>query len=394
MKLAKRLNNISESSTFKIAAKAKKMQKEGLDIIDLTIGVLLEDTPYHIKASAIEAIHSGFTKYTPIAGCTEVREAVCHKYANINRLSYSPTEIIVSNGAKQSIMNAVFALINPGDEVIIPTPCWSSYTEIVKLAGGVPVLVKTLVEHNHILQDYQLSKAISKKTKMVIINYPSNPTGASISINELRALSVVLQNNPNIFIISDDIYESLQWHPDGINNIVNVLPPLKQRTILISGVSKCYCMTGWRIGYAAADKSIIEAMTKIQSQTTSGPCSISQAAAVEALMGTQNSIEELQTKIRKRLEFVKKEINSFSEFKIYQTQGAFYLWINIADAIKKLNLKSDIEYCDLLLDKAHIATTPGTSFYAPNHMRITLTSTHRLVEFIKRLKKFQYGNVE
>ena len=293
MQFAKRVGRIQPSATLEVIQKVAELKEAGRDIISLSAGEPSTDTPLNIKAAAIEAIHEGFTRYTSVDGCNELKDAIIRKYQRDNNLEFERNQVIVSTGAKQSIANMILALIEEGDEVIIPAPYWVSYVEMVALAGGTPVIVESDIAHSFKVSSDQIEQAITPQTKLIILNNPSNPSGSYYHSAELKALGDMLCKHPNIMILSDDIYELLIWGPEQYNSILNVCPQLADRTVIINGVSKGYSMTGWRIGYAIGPESIIRQMKKIQSQTTSCPSSISQAAAIEALETHPNKLSDI-----------------------------------------------------------------------------------------------------
>ena len=290
IQLAQRVQRIKPSATLAIAAKAAELRAQGKDVISFSTGEPDFDTPDHIKEAAIKAIRDGFTKYTAVDGIPSLKDAVCEKFSRENKLSYQPNQVLVSCGGKQSFFNLAQALLNPGDEVIIPAPYWLSYPEIVLLADAKPVIIHTDISQHYKMSANQLAQSITPKTRLVVINSPSNPTGIAYSSQELRAFAEVLLRYPQVLIATDDMYEHIVWNKEGFCNILNVCPELKDRTIVLNGVSKAYAMTGWRIGYCAGPAPLIAEMKKVQSQSTSNPCSIAQKAAEQALRGDQSSI--------------------------------------------------------------------------------------------------------
>lgn len=386
--LADRMARIKPSATLAIDAKAKKLQKKGGDIINLGVGEPDFDTPSHIKTAAIEAINAGFTKYTAVGGTQEAKEAVCLKYERDNQLQFKPENIVISNGAKQVIYNLVQALVNPGDEVIIPAPYWVSYPDIVNLAEGKVVTIETSISSQFKMTAEQLKEAITDKTKLLILNSPSNPSGMSYSKEEITEIAQVLLDNPHVYILSDDIYEHIVWTNSCYTNILSVCPELTERTILVNGVSKAYAMTGWRIGYAAAAPELIKGMTKIQSQSTSSPCSISQKAAIAALTGDQQCIKDMVKKFRARHDFVMQGLSKISGIKILPNHGTFYAFPDCNELISQhKSFNDDIELAEFLLNKAGIAVVPGSAFGAPGCIRISYaTSMEKLEDALKRMK--------
>jgi aspartate aminotransferase len=389
--LSDRVLRIKPSTTLAIAAKAQALKKEGKDIISLSVGEPDFDTPDFIKTKAIEAIQKGMTKYTAVEGILELRQAICAKFLRDNQLNYEPNQIIVSTGGKQSIFNAIMALVGQGDEVIIPAPYWLSYPDIVLVAHGTPVTLYAGIEQNFKITADQLNKAITPKTKVFIINSPSNPCGMAYSAAELKALGAVLAKHPNIIVMTDDIYEKNWWKDEPFSNILMVCPELKERTLIVHGVSKTYAMTGWRIGFTAGPKAIIEAMTTIQSQSTSNPCSISQIAALAALQGDQSSLAVMAKAFKERHDYLVKALNSIPGFECLDSDGAFYAFPRVQEAIVRLNdpkVTNDVEFAAYLLEKAEVALVPGEPFGAPGYIRLSFaTSLDNLQNAVDRIRK-------
>ena len=394
--LSDRVNSIKESPTFAIIALANKMKLDKKDVIVLAAGEPDFDTPQSIKEAAIIAINEGKTKYTPVAGITELRQAIKNKFYNENNLNYAINEILVCNGGKQAIFNAMQALLNDGDEVIIPAPFWVSYPDMVILSGGIPKIIQCNQDTEFKITPKKLQDAINARTKMIILNSPNNPTGMVYSDDELLALAAILRLHPNIYIVSDDIYEHIIFNTNSFQNIINVAPDLQSRTIVVNGVSKAYSMTGWRIGYAAISNShIIKAMEKVQSQSTSNPCSISQYAALKALTDNKNDeyIKNMQNSFLKRSYYIKNAINSIEGFKCLDIQGAFYAFFDCSDIIKKLystnkiSMPTDLELARFFLEEALVAMVPGSAFGLENYMRISFaTSIDELEMALTRIK--------
>jgi aspartate aminotransferase len=384
MKLADRLSHIKPSATFAIAAKAQAMIKQGHPIINLGVGEPDTDTPLNIKAVGIQAIHDGYTRYTSVQGTNALRKAICNHMEKNYQLVYAPDQIIVSNGAKQSLSNALFALVSPGEEVLIPTPYWVSYPEMVHLAGGVPKFIPCDQSNRYLLTPELLERYITPKTKVLILNSPCNPSGMCYNASELSRLADVLINYPNVTVISDDIYAQIHWQEDGFHNIAMASEALINRTIVINGVSKAYSMTGWRIGFAAGPKEVIKGMTTIQSQLTSCASSIGQVAAIEA-METHVS-REIVHAYKARHQLIYQALNQFKDIEVTPSDGSFYILPNMAKIIKKLKLKDDLELADMLLEKLHLSVIPGSAFGAPKHIRISFAiETAKLKEAIARL---------
>lgn len=386
--LAQRVQHVKPSPTLAVAAKAAKMRAEGLDIIGLGTGEPDFDTPNHIKQAAIEAINNGFTKYTPVGGIPDLKQAVVRKFKRDNGLDYSNEQILVSVGGKQSSYNLCQAWLNPGDEVIIPAPYWVSYPDMVLLACATPVIIETNAAAHYKISPEQLSNAITDKTRMIFLNSPSNPSGIAYSIDELKKLGDVLLKHPNLLIATDDMYEHILWSKS-FANILNACPELTPRTLVLNGVSKAYAMTGWRIGYAAGPLSIIKAMTVIQSQSTSNPCSIAQKAAVEALDGPQDSVQTMVKAFKQRHDYLVDALQHIEGIEVVPADGTFYLFPSIAGVMARKNIHSDIEFAEKLLQDVGIALVPGSAFGTPGCIRLSFaTSLDILKSAMTRLKKF------
>jgi aspartate aminotransferase len=370
-----------------VAAKAAELKRQGRKIISLSVGEPDFDTPEHIKKAAMIAIETGQTKYTAVEGTLELRQAIAEKLKRDNHLDYSPKQILVSNGAKQSIYNAFGAILNPGDEVLIPAPYWVSYPDMALLFEAKPVIINTDIANRLKLTPKELEAAITPKTRILMLNSPSNPTGVAYTKAELSALAEVLKRHPHIFICSDDIYEKIWWLDEPFTNILTVCPELHDRTIVINGVSKSYAMTGWRIGYAAGPLDIITAMSNLQSQSTSNPCSISQAATLAALNGDQSCLNPMIEAFKKRHDFVINLIKSIPGFKALPADGAFYIFVNIEAAMRTLpEIKNDVEFSAYLLEKSEVAVVPGSAFGMEGYIRISYaTSIESLEQALKRI---------
>ena len=383
------LKRIKPSPTIAVTSKAREMRAAGKDVIGLGAGEPDFDTPDNIKEAAIEAIRKGDTKYTAVDGTPALKKAIQAKFSRENDLSYELDQISVGTGGKQVLYNAFMATINKGDEVIIPAPYWVSYPDIVLLAGGKPKIIKCDEKNNFKLTPEKLKKAVSKKTKWIIINSPSNPTGSGYTKDEIIALSKILMKYKNLYILSDDIYEHITY--DGFKFFtIAQIEKLKSRTLTMNGVSKSYSMTGWRIGYAAGPKEIIKAMAKIQSQSTSNPTSISQAAAVEALNGTQDFISERSNSFKERRNFVVDSLNNIKGISCLSPEGAFYVFPNCKKLLnKKTKLKTDKDFVEKLLEKAEVAVVQGSAFGLDGYFRISYaTSMENLKKAMKRIKTF------
>jgi aspartate aminotransferase len=370
-----------------LTSKANELKHKGEDIIVLTVGEPDFDTPNYIKDSAKKAIDEGLTKYTAVDGTIELKKSIIDKLKSENNLEYSSSEIIVSAGCKQSIFNFLQAVIDDGDEVIIPQPYWVSYADMVKYSGGIPVMLQTNYENNFDIDITELENLINEKTKLFMINSPNNPSGKYYDSELLKKISSVLIKHTNILVSSDDIYEHIHWHTEKFHNILNVCPELKQRTVILNGVSKAYSMTGWRIGYAAGDKEIIKKMKTLQSQSTSCASSISQAAASTALNNTCNELPEMNKEYKKRHDFVVSELNKIDGVECKPTDGTFYVFPSFKDYLKKNKLLSnDTELALFILEKAKVAVVPGSAFGIDNHIRISIAiDMDSLKEAMKRL---------
>ena len=383
------LKRIKPSPTIAVSQKARELKAAGKDVIGLGAGEPDFDTPDNIKKAAIDAIQKGETKYTAVDGTPDLKKAIVNKFKRENNLEYSTNEITVGTGGKQVIYNAFMATLNKGDEVIIPAPYWVSYPDMVLLAGGNPKIVKCNENDGFKLTPKNLKKAITKKTKWLILNSPSNPTGASYTKEEIEALSEVLIKNKNVHILSDDIYEHITYDNFNFFTIAQV-SKLKNRTLTMNGVSKSYAMTGWRIGYAAGPKEIIKAISKIQSQSTSNPSSISQAAAVEALNGTQDFIQERSNAFKERRDFVVNSLNNIKGISCLKPSGAFYVFPSCKKLLgKKTKLKTDKDFVEKLLEEALVAVVQGSAFGLDGYFRISYaTSMDNLKKALERIKSF------
>ena len=387
--LSDRVCAIKPSPTLAVSNLAAQLRAEGRDVIALGAGEPDFDTPQHIKEAAIAAINAGQTKYTAVDGTVALKQAIIDKFLRDNQLSYEADQVLVSSGGKQSFYNLAQAVINKGDEVIIPAPYWVSYPDMVILAEGVPVIVETGIESGFKMTAQMLESAITDKTRMLVINSPSNPTGTAYSIGELAAIGEVLLKHPDILIVTDDMYEHILWNEGGFCNIVNACEALYPRTMVFNGVSKAYAMTGWRIGYAAGPADVIKAMKKIQSQSTSNPCSVSQAASVAALNGDHDCVKAMVVEFRKRHDYVVASLNAIKYVRCLESDGTFYSFPNIQDFIESRNdLKNDVDAANLLLDQVGVALVPGSAFGAEGYMRISYaTSMENLQKAMSRIKQ-------
>jgi aspartate aminotransferase len=373
--LANRVQRVKPSPTLSITARVGELRAAGQDIIGLGAGEPDFDTPEHIKAAAIEAIRSGFTRYTAVDGTPELKNAIIAKFRRDNGLDYTPGQILVSCGGKQSFYNMCQSLLNPGDEVIIPAPYWVSYPDMVRLADGEPVVVRAGAESGFKISPAQLQAAITDRTRLVVINSPSNPTGVAYTRDELAALGEVLKAHPQILIATDDMYEHIIWSEEPFSNILNPCPDLYERTIVLNGVSKVYAMTGWRIGYAGGPAALIKAMKKVQSQSTSNPTSISQVAAQAALEGDQSCIAPMIRAFRERHDFVVSALNDIPGVECLPADGTFYCFPKVQAVIDRLDgVSDDIGLAEYLLDKAGVALVPGSAFGAPGYVRLSFAT--------------------
>ena len=388
IRVSQRAKNVKPSPTLAVTNRAAALRAEGRDIIGLGAGEPDFDTPEHIKQAAIEAISRGMTKYTPVGGTAELRHAIVNKFRNENNLEYTEDQILVSCGAKHSLYNLMQSLLNDGDEVIIPAPYWVSYPDMARLAGAEPVIIKTGMQENFKITKDQLKGAISDKTRLFVMNSPSNPTGACYTEQELAELAAVLLDNPDIVVVTDDIYEHILWGQDKFVNIVNACPDLIDRSVVVNGVSKAYSMTGWRIGYVGGPLQLVNTMKKIQSQSTSNPTSIAQAATLAALEGDQTYIKESTGVFKQRHDFVLDKLNQLPGVNTRPCEGTFYIFPDFSEAIKNVDgVNNDIELAEYFLEKAEVAMVPGSAFGAPGYMRISFaTSMENLEQALSRLE--------
>lgn len=388
--LAERTLLIKPSVTLAIAAKAGKLRSQGIDVINFSAGEPDFDTPDRIKAAAIEALKRGMTKYTDVRGIEPLRQAIAQKYLSDYGLTYKMSEILVSCGAKHSLYNLFQAVVNPGDEILVPAPYWVSYADMALLAGGVPKIIQTSEATGFRIGAQQLANALSSRTRIFVLNSPSNPTGASYEETELMAIAQVLERH-NCLIVTDDIYDKIVYDGFTIRNLATLAPSLRDRIVIINGVSKSYAMTGWRIGYALGPANIIDAAAKIQSQSTSNPTSIAQAAALEAIQGPQEDVAMMVDEFAKRRNVVVERLNAISGVQCLKPQGAFYVFPNIAAFIgKNVNGKSLTSPCDIadyLLEEAKVAAVPGEDFGSNAHIRLSYaTSLENIEEGCRRMR--------
>jgi aspartate aminotransferase len=387
--VSQRVQRVKPSPTMAVSALAAELRAQGRDVIGLGAGEPDFDTPDNIKAAAIAAIQSGDTKYTAVDGTVALKDAIRQKFKRDNELDYDASQILVSSGAKQTCFNVCAAILNPGDEAIIPAPYWVSYPDMVKLADGEPVIVSASIDDGFKITPRALAAAITDRTRLVFLNSPSNPTGAAYTRAELAALGEVLVQHPGIVVATDDMYEHIYWSDEPFTSLVQACPALYDQTVTINGVSKCYAMTGWRIGYCGGPKTVIQAMKKIQSQSTSNPCSISQAASVEALSGDQSCIPERTIAFKERHDYVVAALNAINGFECAPGAGTFYAFPSVRGAIAAKGLADDAALCEMLLNDAEVALVPGSAFGAPGYLRLSFaTDLDTLKEAIRRIARF------
>ncbi|MBR5511559.1 MAG: pyridoxal phosphate-dependent aminotransferase [Bacteroidaceae bacterium] len=389
-KLSDRLNRLSASATLAMSQKSQELKAQGVDVINMSVGEPDFNTPDAIKEAAIKAVNENYSRYSPVPGYPVLRNAIVEKLKKENGLEYTAAQISVSNGAKQSVCNAIMALVNPGDEVIVPAPYWVSYPEMVKLADGTPVTIYAGIEQNFKITAEQLEAAITPKTKMLILCSPSNPTGSVYSKEELKALADVLAKYPNVYIIADEIYEHINYI--GKHESIAQFENVRERVIIVNGVSKAYAMTGWRIGFIAAAEWIVKGCNKLQGQYTSGPCSVSQIASVEAYVGSQEPVAEMQKAFQRRRDLIVKLAKEIPGLEVNVPEGAFYLFPKCSSFYGKSYNGQTINNSDdlamYLLTEAHVATVGGTSFGAPDCFRMSYaTSDENIIEAISRIKE-------
>jgi aspartate aminotransferase len=386
--LAHRVQKVKPSPTLAVGAKATQMRAQGLDVINLGTGEPDFDTPDYIKEAAIVAINKGYTKYTAVDGIPELKEAIKNKFKKDNNLDYQTNQILVSVGGKQSCYNLCQALLNPGDEVLIPAPYWVSYPDMALLAEAQPIIIPTTPAQRYKMNAQQLEQAITPKTRLIFLNSPCNPSGIAYTLEELKALAEVLKKHPHIIIATDDMYEHILWSQDFVN-ILNACPELYDRTIVLNGVSKAYAMTGWRIGYAAGPAPLINAMKTIQSQSTSNPCSIAQRAALAALTGGNESITHMVKAFHQRHDFVASRLHAIPGIEVIPADGTFYIFPSVQAIIKQRGYANDIEFAEKLLTEAGIALVPGSAFGNEGCIRLSFaTSMETLEDALNRLQNF------
>jgi aspartate aminotransferase len=386
--LSKRVQKVKPSATMAVTARAAKLKAEGKDIIGLGAGEPDFDTPVHIADAGVDAIRKGITRYTAVDGTAELKDAIIAKFKRDNGLSYERGQILVSSGAKQTCFNLCAALLDPGDECVIPAPYWVSYPDMALLADGVPVCIYAGPEQGYKITPAQLAAAITPRSKLLFINSPSNPTGAAYTKAELKALGAVLDKHPQVVIASDEMYEHIYWAAEPFCSFLEANPQLYARTVTINGVSKAYAMTGWRIGYCGGPKEIVAAMATIQGQSTSNASSISQRASTVALNGDQSCVTEMNKAFKARHDFVVAGLNAIPGLSCLAGAGTFYAFANVEGAMRNLGIKDDNEFAEFLLVQAGVAVVPGSGFGAPNHMRISFAcSMETLEDALRRIEK-------
>ena len=388
LSVSPRMARVKPSPTGAVLALATELRARGRDIISLGAGEPDFDTPRHIRDAAVAAIAAGKTRYTPIDGTAELKAAIRAKFARENGLDYELSRVIVTSGAKQALFNLCLALLGPGDEAIIPAPYWVSYPDMVLLAEAEPVIIETGIDDHFKVTPARLRAALNEKTRLLILNSPSNPTGASYSRSELQALGAVLEAYPNVVIVADDIYEHIYWADEPFVSFAAACPALFERTVTTNGVSKAYAMTGWRIGYAAGPEAVISAMKTVQSQSTSNACSVSQAAAQAALEGDQGPVSEMCSAYRQRHDYIVSALNDIPGVTCRPGEGTFYAFPRVHGVLERLGLADDAALAELLLNDADVACVPGTAFGAPGYLRISYAcSLETLEEAVNRLNR-------
>ncbi len=379
--LSRRVQRAKPSQTVAVTARAAALRAAGRDIIGLGAGEPDFDTPEHIKKAASDAIATGFTKYTPVDGTAELKDAIVDKFQRDNALEYSREQIVVASGGKQALYNLFQAVLDPGDEVIIPAPYWVSYPDMARLADAEPVIIHAGPEAGFRISPAQLDAAMTAKTRIFVINSPSNPTGAVYDEAELQALGEVLRQHPQVLIVTDDLYEHICWAEAPFRNLLQACPDLYERTVVVNGVSKAYAMTGWRIGYAAGPAPLIRAMVKVQGQSTSNPCSISQRAALAALTGDQSCVARMTAAFRERHDYLVPALNALPGVSCPPAAGAFYAFPDFREAIAGLDgIGDDVALCEHLIEQAGVALVPGSAFGAPGHVRLSYATNIPVLE--------------
>ena len=388
-RISNRVDQIKPSATIQVTMKSMELKAQGKDIVSLGFGEPDFDTPKHIREAAIEAINKGQTRYTQVDGTPELKQAIIEKFRRDNDLHYEPNQILVSNGAKQSLYNLLVAILNRGDEVIVPAPYWVSYPDMVKLADAKPAILIGAAENDYKITARQTQNSMNENSRLIILNSPSNPTGKVYSEAEYRALGDILIEHPKVFIACDDIYEHIYWGESSYRTFLNACPELADRTLVVNGVSKAYAMTGWRIGYVAGPSDLIAAMRKVQGQSTSCPGSVSQAAAVAALAGPQDCVEQMRVQYKHRYDFIHAALNDLPGVVCPDCDGAFYAFPSFEGFLESRDdLRDDIELAAWMLETAGVSTVPGSAFGAPGHLRLSYAaSMDYLEDAIGRIRK-------
>ncbi len=386
--VSRRVQRVKPSPTLAMTARAAQLRREGKDVISLSVGEPDCDTPEHIRAAGIEAIRRGHTRYTNADGAPELKDAIIAKFLRDNGLTYQRNQVLVSTGAKQTLFNLCMAVVDPGDEVVIPAPYWVSYPDMVQLADGVPVTPYAGADAGFKITPRQLEQAITPKTRLVLLNSPSNPTGAAYTRAELAALGEVLLRHPRVLIGTDDIYEKIYWAEEPFGSLAQVVPALYPRTVTINGCSKGYAMTGWRIGYCGGPAEVVAAMATIQGQSTTNAASISQQAAIAALNGPEEELRRMNASFRERHDFFVAGLNALPGFRCRPGEGTFYAFVDVSAAMRELGFEDDVGFCDFLLNEALVAGVPGSGFGAPGHLRLSFAvSREDLARALERIGK-------
>jgi aspartate aminotransferase len=373
--IARRVQRIKPSATLAMTARAAQLRREGKDVISLSVGEPDSDTPPHIAAAGIAAIREGFTRYTNADGMPELKDAVIEKFRRDNDLRYERSQVLISSGAKQTLFNLCMAVLDPGDEVIVPSPYWVSYPDMALLADALPVTPDAGAEQGYKITPRQLSAAITPQTRLLMLNSPCNPTGAAYTRTELVALGDVLLEHPRVLIGTDDMYEHIYWGSEPFCSLVSAVPQLYDRTVTINGCSKSYAMTGWRIGYCGGPREIVTAMATVQGQSTTNPSSISQKAAIAALNGDQQCVADLNASFKKRHDFVLAGLNDMPGIRCLPGSGTFYAFADVRGAMQARGLRDDVAFCEHLLSEGLVAVVPGSGFGSPGHMRLSFASS-------------------
>jgi aspartate aminotransferase len=390
--VSKRALRVKPSATLAVTALAARLKAEGKDVIGLGAGEPDFDTPAHISAAGVEAINSGFTRYTNVDGVPELKDAIIAKFQRDNGIKYERSQVLVSSGAKQSIFNLCMALLDPGDEVIIPAPYWVSYPDMALLADGVPVTPYAGPEQNYKITAQQLEQAITPRTRLLVMNSPSNPTGAAYTAAEWRALGDVLLKHPRVVIGTDDMYEKIYWGSEPFSSFLTVVPELYDRTVTINGCSKAYAMTGWRIGYCGGPKEIVTAMSTVQGQSTSNAASMSQKAAIAALNGDQSCVAIMTRAFKERHDYIVAALNTLPGVSCRPASGAFYAFPDVRKAMAKLKIKDDNAFAEYLINTVGVAVVPGSGFGAPGHVRLSYACSRETLEkAVERIRKALSG---